>query len=78
MGMLLMTLGLVEGCRYAPPSAWVAALQQRRDLETREQEVRRAWRQQAMQAASAIRTKYHPKRIALVGEVLTAFSSRAL
>jgi hypothetical protein len=71
VGMLLMTLGLVEGCRYAPLSAWVAALQQRRDLEARTQEVRRAWRQQAMQAASVLRTKYHLKRMALVGEVLS-------
>jgi Uma2 family endonuclease len=71
VGMLLMTLGLVEGCQYAPPSAWVAALQQRRYLETHSQEIRRAWRQQAMQAASAIRTTYHPTRMALVGEVLS-------
>jgi hypothetical protein len=71
VGMLLMTLGLVEGCRSAPLSAWVAALQQRRDLEARTQEVRRAWRQQAMQAASVLRTKYHLTRMALVGEVLS-------
>jgi hypothetical protein len=46
-------------------------LQQRCDLEARTQEVRRAWRQQAMQAASVLRAKYHLKRMALVGEVLS-------
>jgi hypothetical protein len=39
-------------------------------MESRESEIRREWRQQALFAAESLRAKYRPQRIALTGDLL--------
>jgi Uma2 family endonuclease len=69
-GMLLMTLGLTEVCRFAAPVEWVKALQRRRAMEARDAATRIEWRARAVQAAEILRTKYHAEQVALAGDVL--------
>ena len=40
LGMLLMTLGLSEACRFAPPLLWIQALNRRREMAANELEIR--------------------------------------
>ena len=70
-GMLLATVGLAEACHFAPAAAWLEALQRRRDIEVRDGEIRREWRARAATAAELLRTKYHPERIAITGDLLS-------
>ena len=71
VGMLLMTLGLTEVCRFASPTEWIACVQRRRQFEAREQELRVEWRDKALRAAEALRSKYNLKRIAITGDLLS-------
>ena len=70
-GLLLGTLGLVEACRFAPPNEWIAALRRRRDMEAHDPEIREEWRGRAAKAVELLRAKYHPKRIAIAGSLLS-------
>ena len=66
-----MTLGLTEACRFAPPAEWIAAIERRRQMEAREQELRNEWRLRATRAAEFLRSKYGLKRVAITGDLLS-------
>ena len=71
IGLLLMTLGLTESCMFAPPAEWIAAIERRRQMEAREQELRNEWRLRATRAAEFLRSKYGLKRVAITGDLLS-------
>ncbi|MGH9835825.1 MAG: Uma2 family endonuclease [Blastocatellia bacterium] len=72
VGMLLMTLGLVEVCGFAPPVEIIAALKRKREFEVHEQEIRAEWRRKAVRAANDLRSQFGLKRIAITGDLLSS------
>lgn len=71
-GMLLMTLGMTEACRFASLGYWLAAIRRRLSMEARDGELRREWREKAAEAATLLRSKYEINRIALTGDLLSS------
>jgi hypothetical protein len=69
--MLLATLGLREVCRFASPAQWFAAIERRRGMESRNDEIRQQWRARAASAAELLRAKYQAQRVAITGDLLS-------
>jgi Uma2 family endonuclease len=72
VGMLMMTLGMIETSRFASPSEWVSAIRWRLNMEARDAELRCEWRERASQAAFLLRSKYSICRIAITGDLLSS------
>jgi predicted nucleotidyltransferase len=70
IGMLLMSLGMIETCALAPPREWVAAIKQKRRQEAQDREIKDAWWRKAREVAGMLRAKRGFKRIGVTGDLL--------
>ncbi|MCY7275797.1 MAG: Uma2 family endonuclease [Phormidesmis sp. CAN_BIN44] len=70
LGMLLMTLGVLDVIRLFSPQQWVEALIQTRLRVLKAQERKDAWWALAHRAAKLLRTEYGATRLAVAGDLL--------